>query len=69
MLQIFAIDLKTKERFEITDLYWFEEEAVHDFGGEAHYAKYAFEVFVRGVMVFPPVTQTITPTSSRSKNV
>ena len=42
--------------FAITDLYWFEEEGVHDFGGEAHYAKYTFEVFVHGVMVFPPNT-------------
>lgn len=54
MLQIFAIDTKTKERFEITDLYWFEENMVHDFGGEGHSQNYSFEVFVSGVMVFPP---------------
>lgn len=33
VLQIFAID-ESGERFEITDLYWFEEQGVHDFGGE-----------------------------------
>lgn len=28
VLQIFAIDLETKERFEITDLYFFEEQGI-----------------------------------------
>ena len=51
MLQIFAINLKTKERFEIEDLYFFEEEGIHDFSGIGRNEKYAFEVFVNGAMV------------------
>lgn len=43
MIRIFAIDKITGERFEIDDLYWFEEEGVHDFGGEGLYRNYSFE--------------------------
>ena len=51
-IQIFAIDLKTNERFEITDLYWFEENFVRDFDGDGYDSQYSFEVFVGGIMVY-----------------
>lgn len=53
-IQIFATDETTQERFEITDLYWFEENGIHDFGGESHYHKFTFEIFVNKVQVYPP---------------
>ncbi len=55
MLQIFAVD-EDGNREEITDLYWFEENGVHDFGGEGFYGgKHTFEIFVNGMQVYPPV--------------
>lgn len=30
-MKIFVTNKQTGERFEITDLYWFEENGVHDF--------------------------------------
>lgn len=34
---------KDGEQFEITDLYWFEENGVHDFDGETNFGeKYMF---------------------------
>ena len=51
-IQIFAIDLKTNERFEIDDLYFFEEEGIHIFRGVGHNTRYIFEVFVGGIMVY-----------------
>ena len=54
MIKIFAIDLRTGERFEITDLYFFEEQGIHDFNGEAFYSKYSFEIYVNDVIVYPP---------------
>ena len=27
---------------EITDLYWFEENGVHDFDGQGHYERFTF---------------------------
>lgn len=52
-IKIFATDLKTDERLEITDLYWFEENGVHDFSGEAHWGAYfKLEIFVDGKLVF-----------------
>ena len=44
--RIFAIDEKGIEE-EITDLYWFEENGVHDFSGDGPYTKYKFR-FVFG---------------------
>jgi len=42
-MKIIAIDAETGERIEITDLYWFEEQGVHDLMGEAFYDRYTFE--------------------------
>jgi hypothetical protein len=42
-MRIFATDKKTGEREEITDLYWFEENGVHDFSGKGHHTDYIFE--------------------------
>ena len=54
MIKILAIDLRTNERFEITDLYFFEEQGIHDFNGDSFYNTYSFEIFVDDVMVYPP---------------
>ena len=45
MLQIYVTD-SNGHREEITDLYWFEEHGVHDWYGEGHHERYAFEVIV-----------------------
>ena len=37
-----AWDIKHKEMVYINDLYWFEEEGVHDFEGSGHYSNYTF---------------------------
>jgi len=50
MIQIFAIN-KEGEREEVSDLYWFEENGVHDFGGEGHFENFTFEILVDGVKV------------------
>ena len=49
MLKIYAIDKRTEEREEITDLYWFEENHVHSFD-DCH--KYIFEIVVSNVVVY-----------------
>ena len=53
MINIVAID-KQGNREEIDDLYWFEENHVHDFKGDGYYSQYKFELFVNGEMVYPP---------------
>lgn len=54
MIQIFATERSSGKRIEVTDLYWFEENGVHDWKGETGYGeKFSFEVFVSGVKVFP----------------
>ncbi len=50
-VQIIAIEKKTGERTEITSLYWFEEEGVHDFDGRGHHYDYDFEIWVDGERV------------------
>ena len=55
MLKIYSVDEKGN-RFEITDLYWFEEQGVHSFDGEGFHEKYRFEVYVDGIKVYPPNT-------------
>lgn len=51
-IEIFVID-KDGERTKIDDLYWFEENGVHDFGGEGHYYEpYLFEIYIDGKPVF-----------------
>ena len=52
MLKLFAVDKDTGLRFEIIDLYWFEEEGVHDWRGEAFYSKYYFQFYVDGRLVY-----------------
>lgn len=42
-MRLFAINKKADERMPITDLYWFEEEGVHDFAGET-YEQFRFEL-------------------------
>ena len=39
-----VIDTKTGVEKPITDLYWFEENGVHDFDGEGHLSQYKFRV-------------------------
>jgi hypothetical protein len=36
IIKIFAEDIATGEREEIEDLYWFEENGVHNFDGRGH---------------------------------
>lgn len=45
-MKIIATNASTGERKEITDLYWFEEEGIRDFGGEAFYKHYTFEFVI-----------------------
>ena len=44
MIKIFATD-KEGYRFEVDDLYWFEEDGVHDWDGHGHHDKYEFEIY------------------------
>ena len=46
MIRIFATNTTTNERFEITDLYWFEENGVHDWNGEGHWDNFTFEFYL-----------------------
>ena len=41
LLKIFATGRNGVE-FEVTDLYWFEENGVHDFSGVGHWETYSF---------------------------
>lgn len=45
-MKIKAIDKKTNEEIEITDLYFFEEEGIHDFKGEGFHDNYTFKFVV-----------------------
>lgn len=47
-IKIIAIDRDTKEKIEIDDLYWFEENFVHDWGGEGHGDNYDFVIEIAG---------------------
>lgn len=49
MIRIFATDKKTRDREEITNLYWFEENGVHSFDDDY---KYTFEIVVANVVVY-----------------
>ena len=42
--RLFAINKNTGEEFPIDDLYWFEENGVHDFAGDGHNAIYSFRI-------------------------
>jgi len=46
-LTIKAIDTKTNEEEIIEDLYWFEENGVHDFSGYAMHGRYKFEISLK----------------------
>ena len=54
VLAIYAIGQKSN-RQQITDLYWFEENYVHDFGGKGVCDSFTFEIFVNNIRVYPPV--------------
>ena len=41
-MRIYATSKKHGDMFEITDLYWFEENGVHDFDGVGTYDRYSF---------------------------
>ena len=41
-----AIDIRTGETEIIDDLYWFEENGVHDFSGEGLHGDYKFEISI-----------------------
>ncbi len=62
MIQIFAIDEQDR-REEITDLYWFEENYIHNFENDGTYNRYKFEIFIDGVLVY----YTSTPKPSAPK--
>ena len=50
-VKIYATNKKTGHRQEVDDLYWFEENGVHDLTGEGHYGdNWSFEVEVDGVV-------------------
>jgi hypothetical protein len=52
-LYIYATDRETRERALISDLYWFAEHGVHDWGGEGHSpSTYRLEVWVDDTCVF-----------------
>lgn len=53
MIQIFAIEKTTNRREEITNLYWFEENGVEDWGGHGIGGEWRFEIFVNGIQVYP----------------
>lgn len=49
-VKIYATDKNTGQRKEITDLYWFEENGVHDFMDVPYFGEgWTFEVEVDGV--------------------
>jgi len=51
MLQIFVTE-ESGERYEITDLYWFEEQGFHSFNGDdLHGHRCKFEFYVNGVLI------------------
>jgi hypothetical protein len=52
MIEIYAISKKTNERIKIEDLYWFEENGIHDFSGKASYDEFTYEIFINGVKVY-----------------
>ena len=57
-MQIFAINIRTGERFEIVDMYWFEENYVHTLTGESETINdYNFEVVIDGVKVWESILQ------------
>jgi len=43
-LKIFAMPKDGSAEFEITDLYWFEEQMIHDFTDPYNAYKFRFEV-------------------------
>ena len=46
MIRIFATSANTGERFEISDLYWFEENGVRDWNGQGHDDRFTFEFYL-----------------------
>ena len=51
MLEIYITD--GNDRFKLDNLYWFEENGVHDFGGEGHFGQqYEVEIFIDGKLVW-----------------
>ena len=46
MIKIFATSATTGERFQISDLYWFEENGVQDWNGQGHDDKFTFEIYL-----------------------
>jgi len=46
-------------RREITDLYWFEEEGIHDWSGKGHHRRYKLTVFVDGVQAWSNATEPL----------
>jgi len=42
ILKLRAWDIRHKEMTYIDDLYWFEEEGIHDFDGRGHHSNYIF---------------------------
>ena len=46
MIRIFATSANTGERFEISDLYWFEENGVRDWNGQGHDDNFTFEFYL-----------------------
>jgi hypothetical protein len=53
-IKMFAIS-ESEGREEIDDLYWFEENGVHDFEtGEGHWCShFTFEIFIGDKKVYP----------------
>ena len=50
MIRIFATSANTGERFEISDLYWFEENGVRDWNGQGHDDNFTFEFYLEEIM-------------------
>jgi hypothetical protein len=45
-IKLFARSLETGEVTEIEDLYWFEEQGVHDFDGQGHFESFEIELVI-----------------------
>lgn len=61
MVKIFATDVKTGKCIKINDLYWFQENGIHDWGGVGHSTQYVFDFEISGrpeaTILFKPNVQ------------
>lgn len=63
-LQIFATG-KDGKRFEIDDLYWFEEEMISSFDDAGWQSDYTFDFVVNGIPLTPENVKNLEPRPPR----